>query len=162
MPADDLVPSLLATSDVLGTGWYGAAADAGPGKTVAVVGDGALGLLGVLAARQLGADRIIAMSRHERRHTEGEGRVQSRGEPIIPIRPGDVVSISAGEWHSHGAAPGHSMTHLSLTEATPSGPSMSPTPNTTAASTRPPPRQQQARNNRNDRRPAELRAAADR
>ena len=68
MPADDLVPSLLATSDVLGTGWFGAAAaEAGPGKTVAAVGDGAVGLLGVLAARQLGADRIIAMSRHERR-----------------------------------------------------------------------------------------------
>jgi threonine dehydrogenase-like Zn-dependent dehydrogenase len=67
-PADDLVPSLLAASDVLGTGWFAAeAAAAGPGKTVAVVGDGAVGLLGVLAARQLGAERIIAMSRHEDR-----------------------------------------------------------------------------------------------
>jgi len=65
MPSDDLIPSLLAASDVLGTGWFGAvAAQAGPGKTVAVVGDGAVGLLGVLAARQLGAERIIAMSRH--------------------------------------------------------------------------------------------------
>ena len=65
LPADDLVPSFLAASDVLGTGWFGAvAADAGPGKTVAVVGDGAVGLLGVLAAKQLGAERIIAMSRH--------------------------------------------------------------------------------------------------
>src|SRR3954449_11164448 len=64
-PSDDLVPSLLAASDVLGTGWFGAvAADVRPGKTVAVVGDGAVGLLGVLAARQLGAERIIAMSRH--------------------------------------------------------------------------------------------------
>jgi len=68
MPSDDLVPSLLAASDVLGTGWFAAvAAEAGPGKTVAVVGDGAVGLLGVLAARQLGAERIIAMSRHEPR-----------------------------------------------------------------------------------------------
>ena len=68
MPSDDLVPSLLAASDVLGTGWFAAvAAAAGPGKTVAVVGDGAVGLLGVLAARQLGAERIIAMSRHEPR-----------------------------------------------------------------------------------------------
>lgn len=68
MPADDLVPSLLTASDVLGTGWFGAvAADVRPGKTVAVVGDGAVGLLGVLAARQLGAERIIAMSRHEPR-----------------------------------------------------------------------------------------------
>ncbi|MBK8447314.1 MAG: zinc-dependent alcohol dehydrogenase family protein [Micropruina sp.] len=65
MPAPDLIPSLLAASDVLGTGWFAAvAAEAGPGKTVAVVGDGAVGLLGVLAARELGADRIIAMSRH--------------------------------------------------------------------------------------------------
>jgi threonine dehydrogenase-like Zn-dependent dehydrogenase len=68
MPADDLVPGLLAASDVLGTGWFGAvAAEAGPGRTVAVVGDGAVGLLGVLAAQQLGAERIIAMSRHEPR-----------------------------------------------------------------------------------------------
>jgi threonine dehydrogenase-like Zn-dependent dehydrogenase len=67
-PSDDLVPSLLAASDVLGTGWFAAvAAHAGPGKTVAVVGDGAVGLLGVLAARQLGAEKIIAMSRHESR-----------------------------------------------------------------------------------------------
>jgi threonine dehydrogenase-like Zn-dependent dehydrogenase len=65
VPDDDLVPHLLAASDVLGTGWFAAvAAEAGPGKTVAVVGDGAVGLLGVLAAQQLGAERIIAMSRH--------------------------------------------------------------------------------------------------
>jgi threonine dehydrogenase-like Zn-dependent dehydrogenase len=64
-PDDDLIPSLLAASDVLGTGWFAAvAAEAGPGKTVAVVGDGAVGLLGLLAARELGAERIIAMSRH--------------------------------------------------------------------------------------------------
>ncbi len=55
----------MAASDVLGTGWFAAvAAEAGPGKTVAVVGDGAVGLLAVLAAKQLGAERIIAMSRH--------------------------------------------------------------------------------------------------
>jgi threonine dehydrogenase-like Zn-dependent dehydrogenase len=67
-PDADLVPSLLAASDVLGTGWFGAvAADVRPGKTVAVVGDGAVGLLAVLAARQFGAARIIAMSRHEPR-----------------------------------------------------------------------------------------------
>jgi len=68
LPDADLVPSLLAASDVLGTGWFGAvAAQAGPGKTVAVVGDGAVGLCAVLAARRLGAERIIAMSRHEPR-----------------------------------------------------------------------------------------------
>ena len=62
------MPSLMAASDVLGTGWFGAvAAEAGPGKTVAVVGDGAVGVLAVLAAKQLGAERIIAMSRHPER-----------------------------------------------------------------------------------------------
>lgn len=67
-PDDDLIPSLLAASDVLGTGWFGAvAAEVGPGNSVAVVGDGAVGLMGVLAAKQLGAEKIIAMSRHESR-----------------------------------------------------------------------------------------------
>jgi len=70
MPSEDLIPSLLAASDVLGTGWFAAdAANVSPGKTVVVVGDGAVGLLGVLSARQMGAERIIAMSRHERRQT---------------------------------------------------------------------------------------------
>jgi threonine dehydrogenase-like Zn-dependent dehydrogenase len=64
-PTPDQVKSLLAASDVLGTGWFAAdAAEAGPGKTVAVVGDGAVGLLGVLAARRMGAERVISMSRH--------------------------------------------------------------------------------------------------
>jgi threonine dehydrogenase-like Zn-dependent dehydrogenase len=68
VPDDSLVPSLLAASDVLGTGWFAAvAAEVAPGHTVAVVGDGAVGLLGVLAARQLGAERIVAFSRHESR-----------------------------------------------------------------------------------------------
>src|SRR5690606_32889739 len=68
MPEDDLIPSLLAASDVLGTGWYAAdAARVQPGSTVAVVGDGAVGLMGVLAAKQMGATRIIAMSRHKTR-----------------------------------------------------------------------------------------------
>jgi threonine dehydrogenase-like Zn-dependent dehydrogenase len=67
-PEADLIPALLAASDVLGTGWFAAvAAEAGPGKTVAVVGDGAVGLMGILAAKQLGAERIIAMSRHPER-----------------------------------------------------------------------------------------------
>jgi threonine dehydrogenase-like Zn-dependent dehydrogenase len=70
MPSEDLIPSLLAASDVLGTGWFAAvAAEVGPGMTVAVVGDGAVGLLGVLAAKQLGAERIIAMSRHTNRQS---------------------------------------------------------------------------------------------
>jgi threonine dehydrogenase-like Zn-dependent dehydrogenase len=67
-PSDELVPSLLALSDVMGTGWFAAvAARVRPGMAVAVVGDGAVGLCGVLAAAQLGAERIIAMSRHEPR-----------------------------------------------------------------------------------------------
>jgi threonine dehydrogenase-like Zn-dependent dehydrogenase len=68
VPPHNLIPSLLATSDVLGTGWFAAdAANVRPGSTVVVVGDGAVGLLGVLSARQMGAERIIAMSRHESR-----------------------------------------------------------------------------------------------
>jgi threonine dehydrogenase-like Zn-dependent dehydrogenase len=67
-PSDDLIPSLLALSDVMGTGWFAAeAASVKPGGTVVVVGDGAVGLLGVLSAQQMGAERIIAMSRHQSR-----------------------------------------------------------------------------------------------
>lgn len=68
VPSKELIPSLLATSDVLGTGWYAAvAANVQPGVTAVVVGDGAVGLLGVLSAKQMGAERIIAMSRHASR-----------------------------------------------------------------------------------------------
>ncbi|MHA2788869.1 zinc-dependent alcohol dehydrogenase family protein [Corynebacterium sp. S7] len=64
-PNDEQLASVLAASDVLGTGWFAAdAAGAGPGKTVAVVGDGAVGLMGVLAAKQLGAERIIISSKY--------------------------------------------------------------------------------------------------
>jgi threonine dehydrogenase-like Zn-dependent dehydrogenase len=68
VPPDDLIPSLLAVSDVMGTGWFAAdAANIKPGSTVVVVGDGAVGLLGVLSAKQKGAGRIIAMSRNASR-----------------------------------------------------------------------------------------------
>jgi threonine dehydrogenase-like Zn-dependent dehydrogenase len=68
LPPKEMIPSLLATSDVLGMGWFAAdAANVKPGATVAVVGDGAVGLLGVLSAKQMGAKRIIAMSRHASR-----------------------------------------------------------------------------------------------
>jgi len=68
VPSKDMIPSLLSTSDVFGTGWFAAeAANVKPGMTVAVVGDGAVGLLGVLSAKHMGAGRIIAMSRHEAR-----------------------------------------------------------------------------------------------
>ncbi|MFD9441127.1 zinc-dependent alcohol dehydrogenase family protein [Streptomyces sp. NPDC060006] len=67
-PAEELIPSLLTLSDVMGTGWYAAtAAEVRPGSTAVVVGDGAVGLCGVIAAKELGAERIIAMSRHESR-----------------------------------------------------------------------------------------------
>jgi threonine dehydrogenase-like Zn-dependent dehydrogenase len=68
VPDVDHIPSMLALSDVMGTGWFAAdAANVKPGATVVVVGDGAVGLLGVLSAKQMGAERIIAMSRHEAR-----------------------------------------------------------------------------------------------
>jgi threonine dehydrogenase-like Zn-dependent dehydrogenase len=68
VPGDELVPSLLSLSDVMGTGWHAAvAAQVQEGDTVVVVGDGAVGLSGVLAAARMGAERIIAMSRHESR-----------------------------------------------------------------------------------------------
>ncbi|MFL5423564.1 MAG: zinc-dependent alcohol dehydrogenase family protein [Myxococcales bacterium] len=68
VPPAEQIPSLLTLSDVMGTGWFAAdAAEVRPGKTVAVVGDGAVGLLGVLSAKLMGAERIVAMSRHERR-----------------------------------------------------------------------------------------------
>ena len=109
-----MVPSLLATSDVLGTGWFAAdAANVKPGKTVAVVGDGAVGLLGVLAAKQMGAERIIAVSRHEARQklarrfgasdvvTErGDEGIARRFVRLLPKRPGPGVwggSILVGQ-----------------------------------------------------------------
>ena len=68
VPTEDLMPSLLALSDVMGTGWFAAdAANVKPGGTVVVVGDGAVGLLGVLSAKHMGAERIIIMSRHPAR-----------------------------------------------------------------------------------------------
>ncbi|TMS51140.1 zinc-dependent alcohol dehydrogenase family protein [Mycobacterium sp. DBP42] len=88
-PTEAQTRSLLAASDVLGTGWFAAvAAEAGPGKTVAVVGDGAVGLLGILAAKHLGAERIIAMSRHADRQVLARSFgatdiVEDRGEDGI-------------------------------------------------------------------------------
>src|SRR5205814_1866655 len=68
VPSEGLIPSLLTLSDVMGTGWFAAdAANVKQGATVTVVGDGAVGLLGILSAKQMGAARIIAMSRHASR-----------------------------------------------------------------------------------------------
>lgn len=70
VPAKEMIPSMLAVSDVFGTGWFAAdAANVRPGATVVVVGDGAVGLLAVLSAKLKGADKIIAMSRHAARQT---------------------------------------------------------------------------------------------
>src|SRR5256712_1208915 len=72
VPSGEMVPSLLALSDVMGTGWFAAdAANVKSGSTVVVVGDGAVGLLGVLSAKQVGGARIIAMRRHESRQKLG-------------------------------------------------------------------------------------------
>ncbi|HET6293320.1 MAG TPA: zinc-dependent alcohol dehydrogenase family protein [Kribbella sp.] len=68
VPDDSLVPSLLTLSDVMGTGWHAArSARVKAGDTVVVVGDGAVGLCGVLAAVQMGAEQVVALSRHEPR-----------------------------------------------------------------------------------------------
>lgn len=67
-PDEEFWPGLLAVSDVLGTGWWAAdAAEVRPGSTAVVVGDGAVGLCGVIAAKEMGAERIVAMSRHASR-----------------------------------------------------------------------------------------------
>ncbi|MER6848751.1 zinc-dependent alcohol dehydrogenase family protein [Streptomyces flaveolus] len=68
VPGEEFWPGLLAVSDVMGTGWWAAqAAEVRPGSTAVVVGDGAVGLCAVIAAKEMGAERIIAMSRHEPR-----------------------------------------------------------------------------------------------
>lgn len=100
-PSPELIPSLLAASDVLGTGWFGAvAADAGPGKTVVVVGDGAVGLLAVLAARELGAERIIAMSRHPDRQAMAR---EFGATDIVEERGDDGVAAVKELTHGLGA-----------------------------------------------------------
>jgi len=89
-PPAELLASLLAASDVLGTGWFAAiAAEAGVGKSVAVVGDGAVGLLAVLAARQLGAEQVIAMSRHPDRQKLA---VDFGASDIVATRGADGVA----------------------------------------------------------------------
>jgi threonine dehydrogenase-like Zn-dependent dehydrogenase len=84
-----LMPSLLTLSDVMGTGHHAAkAAKVGPGKTVAIVGDGAVGLCGVIAARRLGAERIVVLGRHPdrialAREFGASDVVSERGEDAI-------------------------------------------------------------------------------
>ena len=109
LPADDLIPSLLATSDVLGTGWYAAdAARVQQGSTVVVVGDGAVGLMGVLAAKQMEAGRIIAMSRHKKRQElaleyGATDIVSERGEEGI-ARIRTLTDGVGADWSSNALA----------------------------------------------------------
>ena len=91
MPDDDLIPSILTLSDVMCTGWHAAvSAGVGPGTSVAVVGDGAVGLCAVLAAVRLGAETVIAMSRHEARQEVARA---FGATTIVPDR--DEAGISA-------------------------------------------------------------------
>lgn len=100
---EDVIASLLAASDVLGTGWFGAvAAQAGPGRTIAVVGDGAVGLSAILAAKELGAERVIAFSRHEDR----AALARDFGADVIVAERGDEgaarVKELTGGYGAHG------------------------------------------------------------
>ena len=99
----EIIASLLAASDVLGTGWFGAvAAQAGPGKTIAVVGDGAVGLSAVLAAKTLGAEKVIIFSRHEDR----AALAREFGADVVIAERGDEgaakVKELTGGYGAHG------------------------------------------------------------
>ncbi|MFI9359329.1 zinc-dependent alcohol dehydrogenase family protein [Streptomyces lydicus] len=90
IPDEQHIASLLACSDVMGTGWYAAvAAEVKPVRTVAVVGDGAVGLCAVIAAKELGAERIIAMSRHASRQKLA---VEFGATDIVPERGDEGVA----------------------------------------------------------------------
>ena len=89
-PTDPILPALLALSDVLPTGHHAAVcAGVAPGDTVAVIGDGAVGLSGILAARRLGAARIIALSRNPARQ---ELARRAGADEIVPARGGEAIA----------------------------------------------------------------------
>jgi threonine dehydrogenase-like Zn-dependent dehydrogenase len=94
----------VSDSDVLGTGWFGTVdAEAGSGKTVAVVGDCAVGLLAVLAVRQLGAERIIVMSRHADRQRlareyGASDIVESRSDEGVPQSTSSPTGSAPTRW----------------------------------------------------------------
>lgn len=132
VPSDELLPSLLATSDVLGTGWFAAdAAQVKPGATVVVVGDGAVGLLAVLSARQMGAERIIAMSRHparqalarefgatdivEARGDEGVARIKELTGDVGADSVLECVGTQESMWQAiHAARPGGYVSYVGV------------------------------------------------
>jgi len=90
VPDDAMVPSLLTLSDVMGTGWHAAvAARVAEGDTVVVVGDGAVGLSGVLAASRMGAERIVAMSRHEPRQAVAR---EFGATDVVEVRGDEAVA----------------------------------------------------------------------
>src|SRR5207244_2260299 len=110
---DALMPSLLTLSDVMGTGHHAAVvAKVGPGKSVAVVGDGAVGLCGVIAAKRLGAEQIIIMGRHAdrialAREFGATDVVSERGEEAVErVREltGGFGAHSVLECVGHGAS----------------------------------------------------------
>jgi threonine dehydrogenase-like Zn-dependent dehydrogenase len=97
---DELMPSLLTLTDVMGTGHHAAlAAQVGPGETVAVIGDGAVGLCGVIASKRLGADRIILLGRNPKRTALGE---EFGATDIVPER-GEEAIERVRELTQHGA-----------------------------------------------------------
>ncbi len=116
-PTEDQIPHVLAASDVLGTGWYAAdAAHAGPGHTVAIIGDGAVGLSAVLSAHVMGADRIIISSRNKERQQLARA---FGADDIFPERGEDFVHRVRGATGGYGA---HSVveavgTHESMQQA---------------------------------------------
>lgn len=88
---EDLLPSVLALTDVMPTGWHAAvSAQVAPGATVAVVGDGAVGLCGIIAARVLGAERIIALSRNPQRQALARA---FGATDVIEQRGADAVAV---------------------------------------------------------------------
>jgi threonine dehydrogenase-like Zn-dependent dehydrogenase len=132
VPSAEMIPSLLAISDVLGTGWFAAdAANVTPGSTVAVVGDGAVGLLGVLSAKQMGAERIIAMSRHAPRQRlarefgatdivtergdEGVARIKELTNGVGADSVLECVGTNEAMWQAiHATRPGGSVGYVGV------------------------------------------------
>ncbi|WP_288011068.1 zinc-binding dehydrogenase [Kyrpidia sp.] len=100
-PPEDLIPSLLTLSDVMATGWFAAdAANVKHGSTVVVVGDGAVGLCGVIAAKEMGAERIIVMSRNPVRQNLAR---EYGATDIIPERGDEGVARVKELTHGVGA-----------------------------------------------------------
>ena len=96
-----LVASLLTLSDVMGTGHHAArVAQVAPGKTVAVVGDGAVGLCGVIAARRLGAERILLLGRHADRTALG---LEFGATEIVSERGDEAIERVRELTHGFGA-----------------------------------------------------------